>query len=162
MTEKKFVIIVPHYDDELIGCFSLLSKKLVVQVYYINCLEEQRAKAKIIGRHYEFEPIFIDFKDFYKNFRSMWQKEFIYLVPDITERHPLHRMVNMVVLFSGCLLGYYSTQMETSYVRLLSKEVAKMKKEALDNYYPEEQSLWQFEHKYYLYEGICIIPSYFV
>jgi len=145
----KFVIISPHPDDELIGCFTLLRSKKIEKVYYIRSDTKRHVEAQILSRKMGFKLEFITLNDFTK-----LPDTFTYLVPDFQDHHPLHKIVNSLAKISFTSLGYYTTDMNTSYVRELPSKLQREKKEMLNKFYPSQKSLWKYEHKYFLFEGI--------
>uniref|UniRef100_A0A7C3WMV8 PIG-L family deacetylase n=1 Tax=Dictyoglomus turgidum TaxID=513050 RepID=A0A7C3WMV8_9BACT len=151
----KFVIIAPHPDDELIGCFTLFQKRLVKKVYYILSDLKRRVNAEILGKEWGFSTEFLTFDEFFKK-KLVFQFDEICLVPDILDRHPLHKAVSVISKAKNYPLGYYTTEMNTGYVRELTKKDQKLKKKMLDKYYPTEKSLWQYDWKYFLFEGITL------
>jgi hypothetical protein len=151
----RFVIVVPHPDDELIGCFTLFQKGLVRKVYYILSDLKRRANAKIMGRNLGFSAEFLTFDEFYRK-ELVLKPDEICLVPDLGDRHPLHKAINIIAKTKNCPIGYYTTDMNTSYTRELTKENQKLKREMLDKYYSAEKSLWENDWKYFLFEGIVL------
>lgn len=148
----KFVVIAPHPDDELIGCFTLFEKGLVEKVIYINSDTKRGLKAQQLAHKFEFSTEFVNLKHFSSNYRFNSKK--IYLVPALTDIHFLHRVVNIITRLKTKRIGYYTTEMNTFFTRVLDKKTAERKRKTLDKYYHDQKSLWQYEWKYFLFEGI--------
>ena len=76
-------------------------------------------------------------------------------MPDpVYELHPLHRqwgMVGETMARVGFDVIFYSTNMNAPYIHELA--VADDKKELLNKVYPDQKSLWEYDHKYFLFEG---------
>jgi len=149
----KFVVISPHPDDELIGCFSLFKRGLVERVIYINFDKKRVAEAQITSKNLGFLTEFVRFDEFYEK-KLILEPGQVCLVPDILDSHPLHKSVNVIAKTKGCSLGYYTTDMNTGYTRELVKELQKEKREILNKFYPTQKSLWENNWKYFLFEGI--------
>lgn len=146
--QKRYIIIAPHPDDEIIGCYRLFKNQLIKKIIYIypidtNRLEEIKQFSLNYGIEYEIIPIEL----LYENL----DREESYLVPSLNDHHPLHRQVNtMLRTFKK---GYYSIDMNTEYIQELSKEESKEKEFILNRYYPSQSSLWSVDKKYVLFEG---------
>ncbi len=144
--EKNVVIIAPHADDEIIGCFELLEKGVVQSVLFSTpaALEE----AKNLCKYYNVET------GVYQGLRSFTKKN-ILLFPDPThELHPLHRQLGAMgeeLLREGYSVIFYSTNMSAPYIKECGNSLKK--RGVLDKIYPDKKSLWQFDHKYFLFEG---------
>lgn len=146
------IIISPHADDELIGAFSLIKKGLIDKVIYVDVTPIRHRYARQVGRELGFSVEIIEFKNLYTFLEK--NPSCTYLVPDATDAHPLHGAINAIARFSGCKLGYYSVDMIASFVRELSEEDKKEKREMLNKYYPDQSSLWENDWKYFLFEGV--------
>ena len=154
---KTFVIISPHPDDELIGCYTLFKRGLVRAVWYGETDEERMKNAERFGKEWGFEILYGKQLSFYQKFiiKEVYPKNCVYLFPDTNEKHPLHRFLSSVAQQSSYKIGYYSTDMNASYIRELSKKDQQAKRAMLDKYYPDQKSLWENDWRYFLFEGIC-------
>lgn len=148
------ILIAPHPDDELIGCYSLIEKGLIDTVLYIDPSPSRFALAQLTGVELGFTPGYLEFKQLCDYLEK--NPSHTYLVPDIKDGHLLHKAINCVARLSGCHLGYYSTEMNTGYVKELSAEMKKEKLLALNKFYPDQSSLWKYDWKYWLFEGVVI------
>jgi LmbE family N-acetylglucosaminyl deacetylase len=146
------IIIAPHVDDELIGCWSLIKKDLIDKVIYVDVTPIRHRYARQVGRELGFSVEIIEFKNLYTFLEK--NPSHTYLVPDSSDNHPLHKAVNAIARISGCKLGYYSVDMVASFVRELSEEDKKEKRVMLNKYYPDQSSLWEHDWKYFLFEGV--------
>jgi hypothetical protein len=88
------------------------------------------------------------------------QRDIVVWFPFPAEVNPLHRRVASLIhhkpLSCNVNCGLYSTQMDNpTFVRecLYSSE----KRRILDECFVSQSSLWKYEHKYFLYEGRCIL-----
>jgi len=148
------VIISPHGDDEIIGCFEILNdlKNRIEIIYGHHDLEAKRfcyEKNNII-RYYIYEDFHIP--------DEILNPNNIYYFPDPTsEIHPDHvtwgaygerllRLYKFNVVF-------YSINMMTRYIKEVKNPSKKL--ELLNKYYPSKESLWKYDHKYFLFEGRC-------
>ena len=148
----KYVIIAPHPDDELIGCFTLFDKGLVEKVIYIQSGKERGREARLLGLGFNVATEFVTLEEFTDKFK--FDKEKHYLVPCLQDNHFLHRVVNVISKLRQYQIGYYTTQMNTEFTRPLVDNVAERKRKMLNKYYPDQRSLWEYDHKYFLFEGI--------
>jgi hypothetical protein len=142
---KRYVIIAPHADDEIIGCYSFLAAGLVDSVMFqARAAMEEAISA---SEHFGFNIKSIE------DFKS--DKSKIYLFPDpIYETHPDHRELGAIgegFLRGGEAVIFYTTNMSAPYIFELPQ--AAIKRKCLDALYPTKKSLWEYEHKYFLFEG---------
>jgi hypothetical protein len=147
------IIIAPHYDDEIIGCFEILMRKPIViytdpsdQKRKEEChrlfKEEHLVKAQYFS--FNIPPNLLDPKNTY------------YFPDPVYEVHPSHRKWGAVgesMLRSGFNIIFYSIQMNAPYIHEVEKP--NEKKRLLDLVYPSQISLWDCDAKYYLFEGRC-------
>ena len=152
MKEKKYIIIAPHPDDALIGCMSLFEKGLVKKVVYIEnnpermkqarrFCKDMKAKCEILLGTEEIYELIVDSND-------------IILLPSLQDNHPLHKTVSRIGFDMFIKVGFYSIDMNTEYTRVLPLHLQKLKQGLLDKYYPSQKSLWEYNWKYFLFEGI--------
>ena len=79
------------------------------------------------------------------------------MFPDpVYENHPLHRQYGMMgesMARQGLDVTFYTTQMNAPYIREVKDSAAK--KSLLNTVYFGQSSLWEYDHKYFLFEGYC-------
>lgn len=144
---KRILIVAPHGDDEIIGCYEIIKKcnEKGIQVLVSYCGEEQQHKENNPLQIVTARQVFL-------------QKDMLYLFPDpIYETHPKHRKLGHdgeSLLRIGYNVAFYSVNMQAPYIREVSNPASK--KEMLDLYYPEKASLWEQDYKYFLFEGQCM------
>lgn len=150
MKRNPLLILAPHADDEIIGCFSFLQSEAAKFVFFYT---EKDVDDSIHSRHYfKFQPYL------FQNFKPMLEKlgeDCLIMCPDpIYEQHPLHRKMGHVgesLVRLGYDVVFYSTNMNAPYISEVKEFV--LKKECLDTFYPAKASLWQYDHRYFLFEG---------
>lgn len=142
----KFVIVAPHADDEIIGCFELLKEGHVARVLFHD--DKALTEAATSSEHFLFGRMLFEDNDFDK-------PGYTYLFPDpIHEVHPLHRKYGHLgeeLLRGGARVIFYSVTMYAPYIHEVANP--KQKQAALDLLYPNKKQLWEFEHKFFLFEG---------
>ena len=154
---QRTIILAPHPDDELIGCFSLLSNHQIDYVAYFNELtEERRAEVKMCAAYYGFEPLFIEDvqPDALAYLESLMVGARVYL-PAITDGHPAHKALNAKYRARPGIgeTQFYQVDMGRGKV-ILNEETRAIKRKALDVFYPSQRQLWDTDASYYLFENI--------
>lgn len=156
MSEKGMAIIVaPHPDDELIGCYKVLKdNSSVVVIYGGETPSDRREEAKNLKKFFENVHV-----QLFQNSipPDLINKENIFYFPDpTTEVHPLHRAYGFQgesIARAGFKVVFYTTMMNAPYIHEV--EDPKDKKMYLESCYPSQSDLWKYENKYYLFEGYC-------
>ena len=142
---KDHVIIAPHADDEIIGCYELLKTGQVTDVYFGS--EKAMEEAVNSSEYFGFSVRSID--------SLPMLNRLTYLFPDPTnEIHPLHRHlgnVGVIMLRDGYKVIFYTTNMNVPYLHEVEKP--ELKHRDLEYCYERKKSLWQYDHKYFLFEG---------
>lgn len=143
----KYVIVAPHADDEIIGCYELLSSGLVARVLFPN--GQALGESALSGEHFLFGRKLIEDEDFYHSL------EITYVFPDpYFEVHPKHRELGSLgesLLRQHRHVIFYNTTMSAPYVHEASQPA--FKRECLNKLYPSKKDLWRYQHKYFLFEG---------
>lgn len=161
----KHVIFAPHVDDEVIGCFTLLrgAPDDCLVVYLDVAPVKRRAEAVESSHYLRFKTSFASAND------SHWSeavhtyltlvdyRKAVWWAPDPHwELHPFHKDVGARVRAEcarfGRRFGTYSTNMNAPYIRELDINEMSEKKDALRSY-PSQASLWEHDHRYFLFEG---------
>lgn len=154
MEKKVNIIMAPHADDELIGCFTLLDQGTVHMVLVAG--EKVRKEMYACADHYNFQIKLVDERNVY-NF-AVYARELggnIYFPDPIYEWHPEHRFWGTqgekVMRGGQDNVCFYSVQMAAPYIRE-SLDPDK-KRQKLDVLYMQKKDLWKYDHKYFLFEG---------
>lgn len=154
----RYVIIAPHPDDEIIGCFGLIHSSKDVVVWYpsAHSIQDSVGPNRVQSEYGAKILLGNGIEDFRNNF---YYPEVCLVAPDpYFETHPEHRYWGHEAETKfrrhdvGGLMTY-STRMNAPYIFEVSDPSAK--KEALDYCYPEKSDLWKYDHRYFLFEGRC-------
>jgi hypothetical protein len=151
------VIVAPHCDDELIGCYEIIIKKEPTAIVFTGEMSRERQEEALKLRE-EYENL----SWYFFNPEvppGLIDKENTYYFPDpIYEIHPLHRYTGSLgeILLRRHKLNvkFYVTRMNAPYIHEVPDSIKK--KELLDKIYPSQKSLWEMDHGLYLFEGRCI------
>jgi hypothetical protein len=146
------IIVAPHPDDEIIGCYEILKKEKCIIIYSGETELKRREEAMKLKEYCESVSIQL----FLNNIPpSMLKKENTFYFPNPeTEIHPLHRQYgNMgeMLARSGENVTFYTTTMNVPWIHEVKDWEEKEK--LLNNVYPSQKSLWEWEKKYILFEG---------
>ena len=144
ITRQKCTIIAPHGDDEIIGCYEVLTTCKNVEVIYLEPPQLEK------------DPPWIYSIISLSALETSLDCSRIILSPHyVYEMHPLHRGVGCLVNYLrqtiGLIVVWYSTTMNAPFVRLSKNPQEKLA--MLNTYYSAKADLWKYEHKYFLYEG---------
>lgn len=151
LTEHSQIIFAPHFDDELIGCYSLLKNKCISHVIFFhnvfneydpNRLAEAQKCADTFGFHMVSMLTF--------RLPKIPEGALLY-VPHIADGHPEHKQVNSLAYTLPNKKYFYSVDMNVTK-NVLSPDTSRDKKQQLDNIYPSQKKLWKKNAKYYLFE----------
>jgi len=149
---KGTVLVASHCDDELIGTYSFLKKIGVESVIYVESDLERRKEALRCAKQFGFTPIFLSGVDELED-RLLELNPSVVFTHDLDDLHPLHKLVSKIVQVvsrkSNYQIAYYSVDMNTGYIRELSKEKQEEKREMLNRIYSSQSSLWENDWRYY-------------
>lgn len=148
MSKISVLIIAPHVDDEMIGCWSVLMNAGydVTVLYMYELTVERKLEAEHAATLLGFKPVFMsdivslvgvvveDFKEVY--------------VPSRRDAHQDHQQVNK--RYREHATHFYSVDMAQG--KLVVDRDAKLA--ALNECYPSQAALWQNDAKYWLFEDI--------
>ena len=142
------IILAPHIDDEMIGCWSVLNE--IDKVYYFFENTKERIKeAKATAEKFNFEPVFNSSIN-----EINFNKDDLVYAPSSFDLHKDHRLINRQAkkaqLKYKFRLNFYSTDMNRKPVLLKD---ALLKKHNLLQLYPSQSTLFNNE-KYFLFEDI--------
>lgn len=147
------LIIAPHPDDEVIGCLSvLLSARLHAQetlaIFYPCGLSDS-------GPHAVKKKFGVAITD---KLPDLEKSDTIYAPDPYFEFHPEHRRWGHFAesLYRDRKVGsllFYSINMSAPYI--FEVPAPKMKRSILDECYSHKRDMWLYEHKYFLFEGLC-------
>lgn len=149
------VIIAPHFDDEIIGCYEILANPLVHPIIvYFQDDEERKKEALNLKKFIDRVKVQL----FQKSLPSLVIQPLntLYFPDPTTETHPDHRKWGAVgeeLVRQGFNVIFYTTNMNAPYIHEVND--FKQKRHLLEKVYPSQKNLWKFENKYFLFEGRC-------
>lgn len=157
MSDGKFdmIILSPHPDDELLGCYRVIKKGLgkKVAVVYFYGDEGRFEEARNFCREYNMTPIVFDGEE---RLKELYADE-VY-IPCKYETHPEHLLVRDLGLI--CFLGrtnvyeYCIEKVGCSEVSRLSDEEVFEKIGLLEKYYPSQRDVWRNNVRLVFFEGM--------
>lgn len=160
MAEEKGWIIAPHPDDDLIGCYKQIKAERIKGVaYYSLESEEREAEAKKFCRSFNLRyKAFDRDMDAFIRWAAAEALTPLYL-PSPNDRHAAHRLLFYVTLdmrkdFRLSPTYVYSVYMDDFFATPLSEDDALQKRNVLNAFYASQSSLWQHDHRYFLFEGM--------
>lgn len=149
---RKHIIIAPHADDEIIGCFDFLRSGLIAQVIFPDVTKEKEAERS--AELFEFTSTYFSSQQELRDITKVC-KGLVFFPNPVYEFHPDHRLIGGIgerlVKEGADNIVFYSTNMNAPHMK--ESTYPMKKKEALDHCYPEKASLWQYDHKYFLFEA---------
>jgi len=157
MKNKNHIIVAPHPDDEIIGCFDILNNPdNRIIIVYINDIDKKRKEETK-----KIKEIFNNVKaTVYLNQipQHLFNDKPIIHYPDpIYETHPTHRLQGNIgeqlLRYMDLHVIFYSINMNAPYI--YENKDWESKRIALDTIYPSQKKLWESDHKYFLFEGHC-------
>ena len=149
------VIIAPHPDDEVIGCYEVLRREEEIIIIYSADSDPKRRKEAM--RLKEFVDG-IKVQMFQNSIpMAMVNSDHKFYFPDpVYETHPKHREMGMtgeLYARSGIDVTFYNTIMNAPYIHEGKDVIGK--EYVLDEVYRSQSDMWKFEKKYILFEGYC-------
>lgn len=158
MSEKRSIIIAPHPDDEVIGCYEIIKEGSVFAVFYDSITlqdVEREVEADEFCNHFGILRCIFDINDV-KTMAKELTPDAIYFPDPHYEEHPLHRRFGLEgykLLEEKYPVIFYTTNMKPPYIHEVKD--TEDKRTLLDKFYPSQNSLWMFDKKYFLFEGYC-------
>lgn len=144
------IILAPHIDDEVIGCFTLLRNEYIDCVLYFFEKTKQRMKeAKASGKTFGFEPKFVTTSDFKKHILP----DDIIIVPNINDSHHHHKVINCLAKALPNKKQYYSIDMNVLKITL-HPTLQNEKRKLLNDLFPSQKELFNQNMSYWLFESI--------
>jgi len=147
------IIVAPHPDDEIIGCFELLNDNSIspIVIYTSDVDNERRAEAAELRNHTN-----VKIQLFLNTIPSKFlhPTNMFYFPHPIYETHPDHRLQGIggeQLARAGYDVTFYITEMNAPFKFECSQ--SERKKILLDTCYHKQSSLWKYEHKYFLFSG---------
>lgn len=158
MRSRRNIILAPHVDDEVIGCYSYLAAGVISDVVYFNDLtDERKIEAESSAHRFGFKAAF-------SSHESWWapvniEPEDTIFAPMIQDEHPDHKSLNVsarkIARDRKCKIKFYSVDMNVPQLRTtLPRELALEKKAALQSLFPSQATLLENE-KYHLFQCIA-------
>lgn len=144
---KNVVIFAPHIDDEVIGCWSVLSADRVSDVYYFyDITPDRQLEAEACAKLYNFAPHFVEAGDIIK-----LPEQCILFLPNIADNHINHKQVNIFGRSFAAEKKFYSVDMNVPF-RVLTEIDSTLKRRDLAILFPSQLVLK--DEKYHLFEAV--------
>lgn len=151
--EENHIIVAPHPDDEIIGCFEILKKHKSIVIYSADIDQDRRIEAIKLKE-------FVDIKAqlFLESIPNPFinNKSTLYFPDPIYEVHPDHRRWGIIgesIARLGFNVIFYSVNMQAPYIHETKKPI--LKEKLLQDVYPSQCDMWKYDKKYILFEGRC-------
>lgn len=157
--DPHYLIIAPHGDDEIIGCYNLL-RQHPNDITIAYAAEEDGCDRTHDYFRIASRPIYLErsIQPVLDGPLSLIKPIWVVAPDPYFEIHPEHRYWGMQAetlcrenVVQGCL--FYSTIMRTPYIYQVYDP--HKKRDALDFCYTEKAQLWEYDHRYWLFEGMC-------
>jgi len=149
------IIVAPHPDDEIIGCYKYLTSTDIYAkkgIIYSGDLSNERKETSLKLKNH----VHVDMQLFQNHVpQTFIDPKNHFLFPDpYFEVHPHHRSWGFqgeTLARNGYNVIFYSVNMNAPYIYEVPKPDEK--KKLLDKVYPDQKEMWRYDHKYFLFEG---------
>ncbi len=147
------LILAPHADDEIIGCYSLLKANQISRVIYFEELTPaRRTEALLSADLYGFDALFAPDLD-PSDLNAIIEQEPTIYIPAITDSHPAHKALNRRYRkHSG--VHFYSVDLDRCQHPKVTVDEPLQKLAELNYCYSSQSDLWASNASYYLFESI--------
>ena len=150
---SEVIIIAPHPDDECIGLWEILTDPEIkpIIIYTADVGEPRKEEALKLK---EYCDIKVQLYQHSIPTHFLTPDNVFYMPDPIYETNPEHRLQGSIgeqMVRGGLNVIFYSINMNVPY----SHEVFNFeeKKKMLNEVYPSQKDLWEYEAKYYLFEA---------
>ena len=147
------IIIAPHPDDEIIGTYEILKSNRCLIIYTAEVSNNRMEIARGLQKHVDIKGQFF-LKNIPPTLLDKSKSNTFYFPHPMHETHPLHReygMMGELLARDGYDVIFYSTEMNAPF-KFECKE-PETKKLLLNTVYEDQKSLWEYDHKYFLFSG---------
>ena len=161
--KPRVLIISPHNDDALIGCYQFLTGKMTVLGVNANNSELyvffDRDDDMTFDRWreaLEFAKAF-ELKVLEREELRKFSYDIVF-APSPESKHYKHKYWSWASLdLEAYARVFYSIDMDEWWVRPLHLDLRREKKKVLDTFFPLESELWEKDGKYYIFEGYVML-----
>jgi len=148
---KDLVVVSPHNDDFLIGCFTLLDRikrVILVEPETKRRLHEFLNACRILDLEREVVPVG-ELMEHLCNIQNL-----TILSTSPYDNHYLHRFcAATATALKDKSIGFYSVDMNVPWCKPLTQQQQVEKRKLLDKLFPLEKKLWDKNSKYIIFEG---------
>jgi len=156
------LIVAPHPDDAIIGCYKVLKRNkflptttIVAIVSDVN--EENEGEVKKLEEYVSGCGKVVLCNGVLSALGEYLKKVEVVYVPSLKDYHPLHQRVTKFIQAMepevSFEIVYYSTNMNIDFLQELSPAERDEKLKLLNEIFPSQKSLWEYDWKYFLFEG---------
>lgn len=148
------VIVAPHPDDEIIGCFEIIQKYKTAIIYGSGVKDKKRREESMKLKELTNVSVQLFLDSIPAPFLN--NKTTLYIPDPIYEVHPSHRKWGIIgesIAREGFDVVFYSVNMQAPYIHEVKNP--NEKEELLQKVYPSQSDLWLYDKKYVLFEGRC-------
>jgi len=153
--DNDLIIIAPHPDDEIIGCYEIFRDQNVkpIIIYTTELTEIRKNETKRLPENADVGlQLYL-----HKIPGGLLKPENTFYFPDpVYENHPEHRKWGAKgeeLLRKGFDVIFYNIIMNAPYIHEVMDPDNKL--EFLERIYPSQKEMWMFDAKYFLFEGRC-------